>query len=100
MICVLERDYGANGRRNRYGIIYKQTYKPGAGYKIDPKCKTGGVLYADDFVIVTETKEQPESIYQKLTSYLQKRGVTHIQNGFDFLDFSLRPHKTEQSNKF
>jgi len=68
----------------------------------------GRVAYADDFVIVTETKEQAESMYQKLTPYLQKRGIrlstdktriTHIESGFDFLGFSLRQYKTEQGNK-
>ncbi|MCM3308901.1 reverse transcriptase domain-containing protein, partial [Priestia megaterium] len=83
------------------GIVYKKTYKPNGGYAIDPKCKIGRVLYADDFVIVTETKEKAKSMYEKLTPYLQKRGitlskektrVTHIENGFDFLGFSLRQY--------
>ncbi|SIR55522.1 Reverse transcriptase (RNA-dependent DNA polymerase) [Priestia flexa] len=80
-------------------LVYKKTYKPNGGYAIDPKCKIGRVLYADDFVIVTETKEQAESMYGKLTPYLQKpeinlsqekTRVTHIEDGFDFLGFSLR----------
>jgi RNA-directed DNA polymerase len=96
------------GMEEEIGIVYKMIYKPGTGYKIDPKCKIGRVLYADDFVIVTETKEQAENMYQKLTPYLQKRGiklsadktrVTHIESGFDFLGFSLRQYKTEQGNK-
>nr|WP_239695531.1 group II intron reverse transcriptase/maturase [Priestia filamentosa] len=96
------------GMEEEIGIVYKKTYKPGGGYKVDPKCKIGRVLYADDFVIVTETKEQAQSMYQKLIPYLQKRGiklsadktrVTHIENGFNFLGFSLRQYKTEQGNK-
>jgi RNA-directed DNA polymerase len=96
------------GMEDEIGIVYKKTYKPNGGYTIDPKCKIGRVLYADDFVIVTETKEQAQSMYQKLIPYLQKRGiklstdktrVTHIENGFDFLGFSLRQYKTEQGNK-
>ncbi|XGY05967.1 group II intron maturase-specific domain-containing protein (plasmid) [Priestia megaterium] len=90
------------------GIVYRKTYKSGTGYKIDPKCKMGRVAYADDFVIVTETNEQAQLMYQKLAPYLKKRGinlsvdktkVTHIENGFDFLGFSLRQYKTEQGNK-
>nr|WP_252285540.1 group II intron reverse transcriptase/maturase [Priestia megaterium] len=96
------------GMEKEIGIIYKKTYKPNGGYKIDPKCKIGRVLYADDFVIVTETKEQAESMYQNLIPYLQKRGitlstdktrVTHIENGFDFLGFSLRQYNTGQGKK-
>ncbi|MEJ9314778.1 reverse transcriptase domain-containing protein, partial [Priestia megaterium] len=55
------------GMEEEIGIVYKKTYKPNGGYAIDPKCKIGRVLYADDFVIVTETKEQAESMYGKLT---------------------------------
>ncbi|MCM3308903.1 group II intron reverse transcriptase/maturase, partial [Priestia megaterium] len=64
------------GMEEEIGIVYKKTYKPNGGYGIDPKCKIGRVLYADDFVIVTETKETAESMYEKLTPYLQKRGIT------------------------
>ena len=97
-----------DGMEKEIGIVYRKTYKSNGGYKIDPKCKIGRILYADDFVIVTETKEQAESMYQKLNPYLQKRGiklsedktkVTHIESGFDFLGFSLRQYKTEQGNK-
>ncbi|MED4268159.1 group II intron reverse transcriptase/maturase [Priestia megaterium] len=96
------------GMEEEIGIVYKKTYKPNGGYVIDPKCKIGRVLYADDFVIVTETKKQAESMYGKLTPYLQKRGinlsqektrVTYIEDGFDFLGFSLRQYKTGQGKK-
>ncbi|WCM14033.1 group II intron reverse transcriptase/maturase [Priestia filamentosa] len=97
-----------DGMEKEIGIVYRKTYKSGTGYKIDPKCKMGRVAYADDFVIVTETNEQAQLMYQKLTPYLKRRGiklsvdktkVTHIENGFDFLGFSLRQYKTEQGNK-
>ncbi|MEE3896235.1 group II intron reverse transcriptase/maturase [Priestia megaterium] len=96
------------GMEEEIGIVYKKTYKPNGGYAIDPKCRIGRVLYADDFVIVTETKEQAESMYGKLTPYLRKRGitlsmdktrVTHIEDGFDFLGFSLRQYNTGQGKK-
>ncbi|MBX9988757.1 group II intron reverse transcriptase/maturase, partial [Priestia aryabhattai] len=96
------------GMEEEIGIVYKKTYKPNGGYKIDPKCKIGRVLYADDFVIVTETKESAESMYRNLAPYLQKRGitlsmdktrVTHIEDGFDFLGFSLRQYNTGQGKK-
>ncbi|RJS62943.1 group II intron reverse transcriptase/maturase [Priestia filamentosa] len=96
------------GMEKEIGIIYKPTYKSGSGYRIDPKCKIGRVLYADDFVIVSETREQAESMYQNLSPYLKRRGlelsqektkVTHIEHGFDFLGFSIRQYRTQQGNK-
>lgn len=59
------------------------------------------VRYADDFVILCETKEQAESMYTNLKRYLKKRGlelakdktkVTHLTEGFDFLGFNFRKH--------
>jgi RNA-directed DNA polymerase len=38
------------GMEEEIGIVYKKTYKPNGGYIIDPKCKIGRVLYADDCV--------------------------------------------------
>nr|WP_028401189.1 reverse transcriptase domain-containing protein [Ectobacillus panaciterrae] len=65
-------------------------------------------LGATYLVVLTETKQQAQSIYEKIQSYLSKRGlelsaektrVTHIENGFDFLGFSIRQYKTWQGNK-
>jgi RNA-directed DNA polymerase len=62
----------------------------------------GVVKYADDFVIVCKTKEEAISMYDRLTPYLDKRGltlaedktkVTHISQGFDFLGFNLRQYE-------
>lgn len=63
----------------------------------------GVVKYADDFVVACKTKEEAMSIYERLTPYLNKRGltiaedktkVTHITEGFNFLGFNLRQYKT------
>ncbi len=64
----------------------------------------GVIRYADDFVIICKTKKEAEAMYQKLSPYLDKRGltlaenktkVTHISEGFDFLGFNLRQYKTK-----
>lgn len=64
----------------------------------------GVVRYADDFVVVCKTKEEAMNIYQRLKTYLNKRGlsfaddktkVTHISEGFDFLGFNIRQYQTE-----
>jgi RNA-directed DNA polymerase len=49
----------------------------------------GRILYADDFVIVTEIKEQAQSIYLKLTPYLQKRGVKLSADKTGFINIYL-----------
>jgi RNA-directed DNA polymerase len=63
----------------------------------------GVVRYADDFVVICKTREEAMNNYQKLKTYLNKRGlsladdktkVTHISEGFDFLGFNLRQYQT------
>ncbi|WP_454432098.1 group II intron reverse transcriptase [Bacillus thuringiensis] len=61
--------------------------------------KISMVRYADDFVILCESKEKAMALYAELQPYLEKRGlrlakdktrVTKITNGFDFLGFTFR----------
>lgn len=76
-----------------------------SGHYILARDSVGVVRYADDFVIVCKTREQAKSMYEKLKSYLDKRGltlandktkVTHISEGFDFLGFNLRQYKSNK----
>lgn len=64
--------------------------------------------YADDFVIMCKTKEQAESVYTKLETYLEKRGleleptktrVVEVTEGFNFLGFNVRVYQTSQGEK-
>lgn len=64
--------------------------------------------YADYFVVMCETKEQAEKVYELLKVYLEKRGlelpsektkVINICDGFDFLGFTIRRFKTQNSSK-
>lgn len=64
--------------------------------------------YADYFVVMCETKEQAEKVYELLKVYLEKRGlelssektkVINIWEGFDFLGFTIRRFKTQNSSK-
>ncbi|WP_027628829.1 group II intron reverse transcriptase/maturase [Ruminiclostridium cellobioparum] len=73
------------------------------GHKLG-RNSVGVIRYADDFVIICKTNKEAESMYQKLSPYLDKRGltlaenktkVTHISEGFDFLGFNLRQYKTK-----
>ncbi|MED4025791.1 group II intron reverse transcriptase/maturase [Priestia megaterium] len=93
----MEAELGVNYRSKtdrKTGTVYHEVY--------DTKTV---VRYADDFVILCETKEEAESMYDKLKPYLEKRGlelapektkVTHISEGFDFLGFNFRQYPTKK----
>ena len=94
------------------GIIYRSKTNKKSGIvdtEIDAiKCKIAMVRYADDFVIMCETKEEAENMYIKLKPYLQKRGlelapdktkVTHVTKGFDFLGFNVRRYTNIKGNQ-
>lgn len=60
------------------------------------------VRYADDFVVLCETKEDAEEAKQTLTLWLAERGLTfseektrivHLTQGFDFLSFNIRHYE-------
>lgn len=64
--------------------------------------KYGFIRYADDFVITAETKENLESITPIIENWLAHRGltlskektqITNIEQGFDFLGFTIRQFK-------
>lgn len=66
------------------------------------------VFYADDFVVMCESREKAEGIYEKLKPYLKKRGlelseektrVTSVGEGFDFLGFTIRRYQCQQGSK-
>lgn len=57
---------------------------------------------------MTDTKEEAESMYEKLKPYLVKRGlelapektkVVHISEGFDFLGFTIRQFPTAKEKE-
>jgi len=56
-------------------------------------------FYADDFVVMCQTKQEAENVKTLLTNYLSERGLTlaedktkiiHIEEGFKFLGFNVR----------
>jgi RNA-directed DNA polymerase len=63
------------------------------------KGKFGFIRYADDFVVTAKSKEQIEAIVPLLKEWLQQRGlvmheektrIASINDGFNFLGFSIR----------
>ncbi len=72
------------------------------------RAKFAVTKYADDFVIMCESKEDANGLYIKLKPYLETRGlelamdktkITHIEEGFDFLGFNIRKYKTHNGSK-
>lgn len=64
---------------------------------LGPRC--GFVRYADDFVVMTRSYEETLAARTQIEEWLQHRGLTlhpektrvvHVDDGFDFLGFSLR----------
>ena len=83
----------------KYHLVKDKRYPEGR-WVIDPyHTQISVIRYADDFVVLTETKEKAMSLYQELQPYLKKRGLTlaedktkvsKLTNGFDFLGFNFR----------
>lgn len=99
----MEKEIGIKYRSKmdkKKGVIYNE---------IDPsKTKIALVRYADDFVIMCETKKEAENMYEVLKPYLDKRGlelapdktkVTHIAKGFNFLGFNVRRYAVKKNGK-
>src|SRR4029077_2773174 len=66
------------------------------------KDKVGLIRYADDFVVTAPTREEIEAIVPTIKKWLKQRGlvmhaektrIVSIQNGFNFLGFSVKHHK-------
>ncbi|BCG57021.1 group II intron reverse transcriptase/maturase [Paenibacillus sp. URB8-2] len=107
IISPLLANIALHGMEKEVGVQY-QFVKP---YSAHPegfwKVSTpySVVRYADDFVILCETKEEAASMYDRLKPYLQKRGltlaedktkVTNVTEGFDFLGFTFRKWETHK----
>jgi RNA-directed DNA polymerase len=66
------------------------------------------VRYADDFVVACTSKEEAEGVIDRLTPWLAQRGltfseektrITTIQDGFDFLGYTIRQFKAPGTKK-
>jgi len=63
------------------------------------------IRYADDFVVLADSKEKAESARGKLETWLKTRGlalseektsITNVHEGFDFLGFTIRRYLTKK----
>jgi RNA-directed DNA polymerase len=104
IVSPLLANIALHGMEEELGIRYRRNRE----YYVLTSNSVGVVKYADDFVIVCKTEAEALTMYEKLKTYLVKRGltlaedktrVTHISKGFDFLGFNLRQYKTNKGMK-
>jgi len=93
--------------------IAMQGMEEAAGARYDKNChaKPGTpaiVTYADDFVALCHSREQAETVLERLNTWLKPRGlscnkdktrIVHLDDGFDFLAFTIRRHHTNGGTK-
>jgi RNA-directed DNA polymerase len=93
--------------------IAMQGMDEAAGARYDKNChaKPGTpvvVTYADDFVALCHSREQAEAVREKLSTWLEPRGlsfnqdktrIVHLEQGFDFLSFNIRRYHTTSGAK-
>lgn len=108
IISPLLANIALHGMEEEIGVKYQYRTKPKTKGKeyywtLAQNNTVSVVRYADDFVIMTDTKEEAERMYEKLKPYLLKRGlelapektkVVHATEGFDFLGFNIRHYAT------
>ena len=83
------------------GIKYRRR-KCRDGYCYINESKYAVIRYADDFIVLCESLEDANKVYELLEDYLKDRGltlapdktkITHIDEGFDFLGFNIKRYK-------
>ena len=98
IISPLLANIALHGIENALGIKYDNR-----GYSIGERIV---VRYADDFVILCETKEDAEQsksiigewlIQKGLKLFPEKTKIFHITEGFDFLGFNIRHYKVNNT---
>ncbi|WHH60972.1 group II intron reverse transcriptase/maturase [Petroclostridium sp. X23] len=96
------------GMEDILGIKYKPAKSNGEIACYTNVTKYTLVFYADDFVVMCNTKKDAEDVYGLLKPYLEKRGlelskektgVVTIDEGFNFLGFNVRLYQTCQGEK-
>ena len=108
IISPLLANIALHGMEEAIGIEYYTKRNKKRGTSMENRTPYAVVRYADDFVIMCETKEDAESMFTKLEPYLIKRGlqleptktrVVNIFDGFDFLGFNIRRYEKQQGSK-
>ena len=99
IISPLLANIALHGMEENLGVIYD----PYLGYS---RGKRIVVRYADDFVILCESKDDAELAKWDIEKWLIQRGlklspektkIAHITEGFDFLGFNVRQYKVKNT---
>jgi RNA-directed DNA polymerase len=105
VISPLLANIALHGMEKELEIEYYISHLKSGKVNAQVKGTKAVVRYADDFIIVCSSKDEAESMYEKLKPYLNKRGlelaknktrVIHITEGFDFLGFNFRQYATNK----
>lgn len=103
IISPLLANIALHGMEGEIGVKYRtiNTIRDGQVWEVKRNSHSL-VRYADDFVILCRSKEEAETMYDKLEPFLSKRGlelatdktkVSHITEGFDFLGINVKKYK-------
>jgi RNA-directed DNA polymerase len=97
VISPLLLNIALHGMEEAAGVRYQRK-----GQGREPSAKPGTpilIRYADDFVVLTYSKEEAEQAKRNLAAWLEPRGlrfneektrIVHLDKGFDFLGFNVR----------
>lgn len=98
IISPLLANIALHGMEDALGVTYD--------HQGNLKAKRSIVRYADDFVILCETKEDTKKSKSDIEKWLiqmglklspEKTKITHITEGFDFLGFNIRQYKVNNT---
>ena len=107
IISPLLANIALDGMEEALNIKYKKR-KSKNGFTYVNKSKYAVSKYADDFVIICETLEDANKVYELLDDYLKERGltlapdktkITHIDDGIDFLGYNIRCYKSQEHDR-
>ena len=107
IISPLLANIALHGMEDALGIKYRRR-KCREGYCYINESKYAVVRYADDFIVLCETLEDANNVYNLLEDYLRDRGltlasdktkITHIDDGFDFLGFNIKRYNGKDKSR-
>jgi RNA-directed DNA polymerase len=104
VISPLLLNVALHGMEQAAGVRYR-----GSARKIAHAAPNSPVLvrYADDYVALCHSREQAEQVKQRLTAWLEPRGlrfnedktqIVHAEDGFSFLGFDIRRYVDRQGS--
>ena len=106
IISPLLANIALHGMEEALGIVYKwhkDSRKKEKGSWVNTKDRTI-VRYADDFVVLTESKEDAELAKKTISEWLSEKGlklseektqILNLSEGFDFLGWNFRKYRTK-----